>query len=300
MDVSPLPLDDLDVWADGARRRLAVRLAGNIPRDADEAADTLVRSALTDGILTAGHEVWRVGESAGTVWLADRGTEASVMDLHVGANADPVEVLRAVRGTAHSRWKHLLISHFRGDSVAAQAVQGATLVAAKMSVAVCKSAAPGIDLRPMTQQRFEQFIGEGIERYAQSLFAAGGYSSIDAARSHSVRQHEQLLPDGLQSDGHVLWSAFDPAHPTEEVGILWVEEREGYGFIYDIAVDPAHQRKGWGTRMLRVAASEMFRTGRDSLWLNVFGHNDDARRLYEREGYVVREEIYRIEATESA
>ncbi|RYG78480.1 hypothetical protein EU513_02400 [Yimella sp. RIT 621] len=51
-----------------------------------------------------------------------------------------------------------------------------------------------------------------------------------------------------------------------------------------------------GTIELRPMTEDRFERfiGRETLWLNVFGHNADARRLYEREGYAVNEEIVRI------
>ncbi|GAA3678419.1 hypothetical protein GCM10022376_17140 [Yimella lutea] len=79
---------------------------------------------------------------------------------------------------------------------------GAELVAAKMSIRVNDVPDGTIELRPMTEDRFERFIDAGIEHYAHSIFDAGGFETIETARLASLEEHKRLLPQGLQSPGH--------------------------------------------------------------------------------------------------
>lgn len=290
--------DDLRRWRERVRDRLVRVRTGNAPADPAVVADRLVQTATADGALAAGNLVVTFADGTGVIgsaWLLDRGETAALADLEVPVERVPA-ALDLLRAEAADRgWTSMMASAYRGDPVGAAVREtGAELVATKMSQNVQGVPDAEIELRPMTQERFERFRQEGIEDYAHAIFGAGGFAGIEDARRASTQQHEELLPSGLQSPGQLLWSAFDPAARADEVGILWIEERPDHGFIYDIAVDPGHQRKGYGTQMLRAGAAVMRDGGRNALWLNVFGHNSDARRLYEREGYAVNEEILRI------
>jgi len=67
------------------------------------------------------------------------------------------------------------------------------------------------------------------------------------------------------------------------------EEDRPFGrvaFIYDIAVDPVHRRKGYAQAAL--AEIEAFARDQECVGfeLHVFGWNDGARQLYLRSGYI--------------
>lgn len=289
---------ELAQWEEHTRERLTRLREGNVPGDAAAVTDAFLAGAVEGDGLADGHFVGRFvddGTTVGSVRLRDRGITGVVVDLDVPVDRLP-EVLDRLRAAAPSHgWTSLTVSAYPGDPVGAAIRDGgADLVATKMGRALADVPDADIELRPMLDERFARFIDEGVESYAHSIFEAGDYPTIEDARLSSLEQHKQLLPQGLQSPGHLLWSAFDPAEPTQEVGLLWIEERLDHGFIFEIEVDQAHQRKGYGTQMLRAGAAQMRERGRKMLWLNVFGHNADARRLYEREGYAVNEEILRI------
>jgi ribosomal protein S18 acetylase RimI-like enzyme len=57
--------------------------------------------------------------------------------------------------------------------------------------------------------------------------------------------------------------------------------------ISGLAVDPARQRQGVGSALLDAAAREACARGARRLTLRVLSHNEPARRLYERAGFVV-------------
>jgi RimJ/RimL family protein N-acetyltransferase len=54
-----------------------------------------------------------------------------------------------------------------------------------------------------------------------------------------------------------------------------------------LAVDPAHQERGLGRRLVTAAVAEGRRRGARRLRLRVLGHNAAARRVYEACGFVV-------------
>ena len=57
--------------------------------------------------------------------------------------------------------------------------------------------------------------------------------------------------------------------------------------ILGLAVDPASQKRGVGKALMDAAAAEARARGARRLTLRVLAHNDAARRLYDRSGYVV-------------
>ena len=57
--------------------------------------------------------------------------------------------------------------------------------------------------------------------------------------------------------------------------------------IAGLAVDPSRQRQGVGRALLDAAAAEARACGARRLTLRVLSHNEPARRLYERAGFVV-------------
>ena len=61
--------------------------------------------------------------------------------------------------------------------------------------------------------------------------------------------------------------------------------------LADIAIFPAHRNKGLGTLALRSLAKEVEELGFKAIVLHVFKHNISAKRLYEKLGYSVIQEI---------
>ena len=149
-----------------------------------------------------------------------------------------------------------------------------------------------VALRPMTPAEFEGYRDQLITAYAQDMLDAGAFTDRDRALEASVVSTEELLPDGLQSPGQHLWTAYDG---EELVAILWIAVDGPAGYIYDIEVHHDQRRRGYGREVLDAGARAAHDLGARELGLNVFGHNDGARTLYERAGYVTTERTYRIE-----
>lgn len=242
----------------------------------------------------------------GEIWLlADAGREvASLWVLRDGERiilAD-VDVWDAGRITGRSLWSqfHSLaakqswegavhVSELGEDRLIAEFARAAqaTRVATKLQVAVGDvPPAQRISLEPMTEHAFLEYQSASIADYAQDLLANGLAADMEAALERSMQQQEELLPDGLHSPGEYLWTVRNDA---EKIGILWVHSDDARSFIYDIEMLPTARGHGYGTETLRAAAAHTRDIGLPTLALNVFGSNERARRLYEREGYVVTE-----------
>src|SRR5262245_43121258 len=114
-----------------------------------------------------------------------------------------------------------------------------------------------IALRPMTQEEYEPYMRFLRDDYARER-AKSSDTPLEEERIESDRQIANLLPDGLQSAGHRLWSVVE-ADGNEVVGSLWVFVDDGKkrAFIYDIAIREARRGKGYGRHALELLEDEL-------------------------------------------
>jgi ribosomal protein S18 acetylase RimI-like enzyme len=146
-----------------------------------------------------------------------------------------------------------------------------------------------VRLVPMTEEEFRRFLEHDIREYAESQVRSGNWSQAEAL-VRSRREHNALLKDGLKSKFHHLYTIQD-AEGGEAVGVLWfranLDSSRASGFIFDLEIDEAFRRKGYG----RAAMLELEKVAREmglrQLALHVFAYNDQARALYESLGYTV-------------
>ena len=142
-------------------------------------------------------------------------------------------------------------------------------------------------LEPMTQAHYEAWLKATVLEYADEKVAAGAWPAAEAVE-RSRAEFERLLPDGRRTVGHEIRSMVDAA--GAEVGYVWfTQEDRPVGrvvFIYDIAVDPAHRRKGHAQAALAEVETYARATGCIGVQLHVFGGNVGARQLYLKTGFV--------------
>jgi ribosomal protein S18 acetylase RimI-like enzyme len=141
-------------------------------------------------------------------------------------------------------------------------------------------------LEPMTQARYETWLVATIAEYAAEKVASGNYSE-EGSLERAKGEFDALLPQGLQTPGHEITSMIDDV--GEAVGYVWftIEERPvgRVVFIYDIAVDPAHRRRGHAQAALATVEAYAREHGCIGVMLHVFGSNTGARQLYLKAGY---------------
>lgn len=146
---------------------------------------------------------------------------------------------------------------------------------------------PLLRLAPMSQAAFEGYLARGIPEYAKDKVMAGTWAAEDALRL-STEGHAKLLPDGIATPGHLLFELIE-ASTNHVVGDLWIfvdqKTRPPRAFIYDIAIQEAHQGRGLGKAALALAEDESRRRGCGLIELHVFGWNQRALALYEKAGY---------------
>jgi RimJ/RimL family protein N-acetyltransferase len=146
-----------------------------------------------------------------------------------------------------------------------------------------------VQLVPMSQAEFEEYLPFAVQDYAQEHVRAGNWSPENALRM-SQETFDELLPDGPATPNQFLFTIEDETL-GEKVGMLWftVEEREGgsRAFLYDLRIEEAYRRRGYGTQALQALEAKVRELSLTRITLHVFGHNQPARELYAKLGYEV-------------
>jgi ribosomal protein S18 acetylase RimI-like enzyme len=142
-------------------------------------------------------------------------------------------------------------------------------------------------LVPMSEDEFATYLEEAVPAYAADKVASGQWTE-EEARELSRRSFAELLPQGLATPGHRLFTLRDSATDAA-VGMLWIALRKRAGraiaYVYDIGIDAAHRRRGHATRAFRAIEEMAPLLGASGIALHVFGHNAPAYALYTRLGF---------------
>ncbi len=147
----------------------------------------------------------------------------------------------------------------------------------------------GSRARPMTGDEYTAWLAHESEQYARTWLDRG--LSPAEARAKSARDHETLLPQGLDTE-NMLISVLE--HEGTPVGTLWLALQEDRAYVFDVEADAAHRGRGHGRTLLLLAEAQAVAAGRPLIGLNVFAGNTPAERLYESLGYrTVRYSYYK-------
>ena len=145
-----------------------------------------------------------------------------------------------------------------------------------------------IRLVPMTESDFQSYYDRAIAEYAED-HVRGGRWAAEEADEQARQSYRELLPEGLATPNQYLYT-LTATNPPIPVGMLWFALQSQAGqqvaFIYDVAIDPAFRRKGYATHAFRALEDQVRAQGVHQIRLHVFGHNHEARALYEKLGYV--------------
>jgi ribosomal protein S18 acetylase RimI-like enzyme len=146
-----------------------------------------------------------------------------------------------------------------------------------------------VRLEPMTPEDYQAFLVKAIKEYADDHIRDGRWSAAEAM-DESAKEYAELLPNGLKTPDHYLYTVVDE-RDDRPVGMLWYAVRPGpkgpTAFIYDIRMHEDARGQGHGTQTLAALEEEAKARGVTSISLHVFGHNEGAFRLYQRVGYRV-------------
>lgn len=141
-------------------------------------------------------------------------------------------------------------------------------------------------LRPLTPEELSEFIDRDVERYVEERVRSGERPEV--ARRIALEQSKALFPEGTPAAGHLLFQVLD-ADGTA-VGTLWIglqhADHPQAFWVWDVRIEETFRGKGHGRAAMELAEAEARSRGATELGLNVFGHNQVARGLYESMGYV--------------
>ncbi|MDH4114592.1 MAG: GNAT family N-acetyltransferase [Burkholderiaceae bacterium] len=141
-------------------------------------------------------------------------------------------------------------------------------------------------LVPMSEADYAAFAESTVPAYAADKVASGQWAQ-EQALELARKALTDLLPDGLRTAGHYLYTIQDDL--SQPVGRLWIAvQARGDGrvaYVYEVAIRPEHRRQGHAARALRAAEHEARTLGLSGIALHVFGHNPGAIAMYEKLGY---------------
>ena len=144
-----------------------------------------------------------------------------------------------------------------------------------------------IRLEPMDEAAYDRWQATSIPEYAQEKVEAGSWLESEALE-RSAQSYRELLPDGLDTPGHVIRSIVN--ENGERAGYAWWAPRDQpfgrVAFIYDIAVYPEHRRRGYAQAALAGIEAWARDQGLRGVQLHVHGANGGARELYRKAGFV--------------
>ena len=148
-----------------------------------------------------------------------------------------------------------------------------------------------IQLRKLTEKEFAAYMVYHIEHHAESLAKDKGIS-MEAASKEVEERLPGMLPNGKDTpDNYIM--AIERKEDSAIVGYMWYiydRRRDTYLFLCDFHVFEEERRKGYGEEALYEMEEAARRLLCKQCALFVADANTNARNLYEKCGYIYRNE----------
>lgn len=144
----------------------------------------------------------------------------------------------------------------------------------------------GVKLRPMSAAEFVHYLENSVADYAAEKTRAGHWFA-DEALAQSQASFQRLLPDGLTTLNHHLFTIVDTTSDLP-IGAFWIYLEQGLHssiWIYDLIIHPMQRRKGYGRQAMLALETTARELGAERIDLHVFAHNRRAIALYKSVGY---------------
>jgi len=140
----------------------------------------------------------------------------------------------------------------------------------------------------MTEAVYAAYLPEAIQEYAEDKIKAGTWAEVEAL-DRSAAEYGQLLPDGVHTKQHYLFSILNDPEQTP-IGMIWFQLSESThgrtAFIFDFNIEEGHQGKGYGRQAMEMLEQVARRMNIKKIKLHVFAHNTRAIHLYETTGFL--------------
>jgi len=292
--LEPMSADRFAAWSghsvEGfAAQQVAAGTAG--PAEAAAAARAAFADLLPHGRETPQHHFWTVlagEEQVGDLWIRVQPlpaeVEAYVYDVEVRPGHRGRGLGRATMLAAETAARDLGADVLRlnvfGHNVAAGALYdslgytaSSTLLARPADLPLPEPAGPRVELRPMTWEQHDAFR-----------------LRVERDRADAAADVGRLLPEGIATPGHLLWTAYDGAGGGE-VAQLWLQLRprpDGLqAFVLDLFVPPALRGLGWGRAVALAALVAGRDLGASEVAVSLLGTDAAARALADGLGFRV-------------
>lgn len=149
-----------------------------------------------------------------------------------------------------------------------------------------------IRFETMTEEEFEVFLPISMKDQIDGHIESGFWKA-EEAEANMQKLREQNIPQGLHTPNHFFYTLYT-AESDEKIGWFWyvLAERGGdrFFFVMDIQILPEFRRKGYADMAFSKMEEHAASLGIKKIALHVFKHNTGARKLYEKLGYVGKDE----------
>ncbi|WP_407311880.1 GNAT family N-acetyltransferase [Desulfosporosinus sp. SB140] len=139
----------------------------------------------------------------------------------------------------------------------------------------------------MTKRDFNDYLPNAIAKYAKEKAKAGTWLEKEAHKL-SKESFETLLPNGVNTENHYLFSIIEPRKEIK-IGYLWFQCSESLvaktAFINDFYIFEEFRDKGYGTQSMEALDAVVRKLQINKITLHVFSHNKRAIALYKKIGF---------------
>lgn len=138
-----------------------------------------------------------------------------------------------------------------------------------------------LKLKKMANKEYEDYLSSAVEKYAQEKINSGNWPEENAIE-RSKKIFEKLLPAGLETENHYLFSIYNNA---QHLGYIWFkidEENKDVVFLNDIIIFKEYRGKGYGKKTMKLLEKKVKELNCKKIQLHVFGHNKVAISLYKK------------------
>ncbi len=300
--LEPVTADRFEAWKASRRKRFQASLvkSGIAPDEAKERAARHVDSVVAEVGGTEGTHIWSIladDDEIGFVWSRvhdlSEGREAFVRELDI-YDAFRNELGESAVAASEKRFAELGANWIRLFVVSGTVPFFEKLGYSRTLTTMSKPLAghprpdygdvPDVRLEQMTQEQFDEYLQSVRQRNAVD-YARAGVLPIKEAEHTSAADLDSLLPNGLQTKGHLLFTAYDGATP---VGTAWFQltrKADGvHAFGNEIRVPDDLRGRGYGRAILRATGDYLEQRQVVTVGGRVLGYNTKAKALFEEIG----------------
>ena len=143
-----------------------------------------------------------------------------------------------------------------------------------------------VSFTPIHEEDFAEFLRESLNHFIEDLQVSEKIS-LKEAKTRAQSQMSTVLPDGINSTGHLFFHIIDESKKV--VGYFWllIKEEKKEAFVFDIMIHSDQRGKGYGKAAMILGEKIARENGAEKIWLHVIAQNTIALALYRKLGYEI-------------